>query len=164
MTYPDPPELRGLDEFRAWAADKPVEVRREYQWPAEGDEIGYWQVFVVREELRFDGKLYAFMMTVDDSSIARQWVEQWETMYELLCVGWEQTLRENLVSDEDERIFQIAGTPSDEEHPSPDDIAFLIAVIHELKGQALQMQEALREEFRAYSALKRELDEVTASE
>lgn len=162
MVEPREPHLDGLSEFEAWAADKQLKVRRIYEWPAEGDEVGYWQVFLVREELRFDGKLYAFVLEVDDLTISRRWTEGWESMAELHASGWERTLQENLVSAEDERIFEIAGTIADEEFPSPDDITFLLDVISVLKARDLQMAEAMREEWRLSNELRRELEPLQA--
>jgi hypothetical protein len=149
------PDLPGLEEMRRWAEETPVEVRREYQPETEYADA-YWQVFMVREERRFDGKLYAYMTTVSDEAVTRGPAEVWDTVLELHTMGWERLLDENRVSDEDERLAEIRA-----DHDGDLDVAFLLTVVDRLKEEEAKLREALKEEWKYGAELREKIEKAS---
>lgn len=134
------PELLGLDEFREYMSERGLLVRRLYEWPAEDDEVGDWQVYLAKEEVRFDGKLYAQVITVSDKDVSAREEAQWALLVQLLELGFQRTLEENGVSNEDEHIQAIRDSMDAREER----IAFLLDVVERLKKKDRALQDELK--------------------
>ena len=157
------PELPGLEEFRAYVGERGLSVRRLYEWPSEEDEVGYWQTYLLKEELRFDGKLYMHTIAVRDADVAPAWEEKWGVLCELVEAGFERTLEENRASDEDERIHRIRemlAEPDWQLTGLTNDFYFLLAVVDNLKEKERSLEEELKWNWRESSTLRHALDKV----
>jgi hypothetical protein len=157
------PELPGLEEFRAYVAQRGLIVRRTYEWPSEEDEVGYWQIYLTKEELRFNGKLYMHMIEVRDTDVLPKWEEKWGVLCELVEAGFKRTLEENRASDEDERIHRITEMLTEPDWQLgwvTNDFYFLLAVVDRLKDKERSLEEELKWNWRESSTLRHALDKV----
>lgn len=94
------PPLAHLDEFKTFVREHGARALRIYEPAWEDPETGetcesYWQVYVEKSELRSDGKMHAYYMTISDEEIARDWREGWRAAITLLDMGWQAYLEKN---------------------------------------------------------------------
>ena len=105
------PQLPGYDSFKEFMEGRGVKVRREYmpETPRrhgpetreygddyEGHPLGefhpsYWQIVIYREELRPDGRVHIYCLTIHDQVVSLG-QEIWEHEVELVNTGWERYL------------------------------------------------------------------------
>lgn len=104
--YPESmaPSLEGYEDFKRAAEERGLRVLRTYtpntitdtmrrsvsDFEGEPEPDGWWDVILVKEELREDGKLHSFFMTVSDRAMSVP--TSWERHFELLELGWQNYL------------------------------------------------------------------------
>jgi hypothetical protein len=100
------PPLPGFDDFRLAASVRGIRAQREYtprtvtgamakkvsdfEHTEEEQKAGNWDIYLMKEEMRSDGKWHVFCVLVPDRIVQQPSV--WEVEFNLVEMGWEAYL------------------------------------------------------------------------